>query len=95
MPAGASTRNRTLSVNPAVLTFEATQLGLPRLLSPPVRKTLGCAQLQPTEKAQEVSVMPEALNLSAPGGDPAGASAQGLAYLAVMAPPLGLFIHTL
>lgn len=55
-----------------------------------------CAELQPTERAQEVPVMPEAPhNPSAPGGDPAGASAQGLASLAVIAPPLGLFMCTL
>lgn len=55
-----------------------------------------CPELQPTEKAQEVPVMPEAPhNPSAPGGDPAGASAQGLASSAVMAPPLGLFMCTL
>lgn len=54
-----------------------------------------CPELQPTEKAQDVPVMPVIpQNPCAPGeGDAPGASAQGLAYLAVMAPPLGLFIH--
>lgn len=54
-----------------------------------------CPELQPTEKTQEVPVMPEAPHNPSAPGDPAGASAQGLASLAVMAPPLGMFMRAL
>lgn len=62
MPAGASTRNRTLSVNPAVLTFRGHPAGF--VISPGFlfckEDSRVCPELQPTEKAQEVALMPEA-----------------------------------
>lgn len=63
MPAGASTRNRTLSVNPAVLTFRGHPAGFvisPGFLFSCKEDSRVCPELQPTGKAQEVALMPEA-----------------------------------